>query len=179
MVSSMVSLYRTHSDDNMLCICSTVVVEQFIVGTDLRVHFVHVHPVRLPEEHHSRGCMPLLPGRRYPGSERNLSGTDGSGSVHVCGTHATASISSHVFQIFIIPRLDLLDLVRSTETIEEVDERNFTFDSRQMSYRSQVHNFLYAGFSTALRSRSDGMRKRRNDRRRWTVRGLPVHVQIR
>ena len=34
----------------------------------------------------------------------------------------------HILKIFIIPCLDLLDLVRCTESIEEVDERNFTFD---------------------------------------------------
>ena len=40
---------------------------------------------------------------------------------------------SHILQIFVIPGLDLLDLMRCTETIEEVDERNFTLDSCQMS----------------------------------------------
>ena len=50
---------------------------------------------------------------------------------------------NHILQIFVIPCLDLLDLVRCTETIEEVDERNFTFDCCKMSNRCQVHNFLY------------------------------------
>ena len=53
--------------------------------------------------------------------------------IHIC----------HVFQIFIIPGLDLLNLVRCTESIEEVDKRNFAFDCCKMCNRCQVHNFLY------------------------------------
>ena len=77
--------YRTHSDDNMLCVWSTIVVEQLIVCTDLLVYLVHVLSERLPAEHRSMGCMLLLPGRRYPGSERNLSGMDDLGSMHAYG----------------------------------------------------------------------------------------------
>ena len=54
-------------------------------------------------------------------------------SVHIC----------HIFQVFIIPCLNLLDLVRCTESVEEVDERNFSLDCCKMCYRSKVHNFLY------------------------------------
>ena len=57
--------------------------------------------------------------------------------IHIC----------HIFQIFVIPCFNLLDLVRCTETIEEVDERDTSFDCCQMSNRSQVHNFLYTGFA--------------------------------
>ena len=86
--------------------------------------------------------MPLLPGRRYPGSERNLSDmmvrvqstvTELCDCVHIC----------HIFQIFIVPCLDLLDLMRCTESVEEVDERNFSFDCCKMSNRCKVHNLLY------------------------------------
>ena len=54
---------------------------------------------------------------------------------------------SHIFQIFVIPCFDFLNLMRSTETIEEVNERNFSFDSCKMCNRSQVHNFLYRRFT--------------------------------
>ena len=72
--------------------------------------------------------MPLLPGRRYPGSERNLSGTDGSDSVHVSPECIDGIHISHILQILVIPGLDLLDLVGGTETVEEVDERNLALD---------------------------------------------------
>ena len=49
----------------------------------------------------------------------------------------------HILQIFIVPGLDLLDLVGSTESVEEIDEGNFALDCCQMGNRGQVHNFLY------------------------------------
>ena len=54
---------------------------------------------------------------------------------------------AHFFQIFVIPFLNLLNLMGSTETIKEVNEWNFSFQSRQMSNRTQVHNFLWVCLS--------------------------------
>ena len=48
----------------------------------------------------------------------------------------------HVLEVLVIPNFDLLDLVRSTETIEEVQERNSGLQSGQVSNSTQVHNFL-------------------------------------
>ena len=53
----------------------------------------------------------------------------------------------HLIEIFIVPDLDLLDFVRSSETVEEVDERKFALDCCAVSYRSQIHDFLYTGFA--------------------------------
>ena len=53
----------------------------------------------------------------------------------------------HVSQILVIPDSNLLDLVRSTESVEEVDERNSAFDCCKVSNRSQIHDFLYAGLA--------------------------------
>ena len=50
-------------------------------------------------------------------------------------------------KIFVFQHFDLLDFVRSTETIEEVHERNAWLDSRQVSNTGQIHNFLYRTFS--------------------------------
>ena len=50
-------------------------------------------------------------------------------------------------QVVIIPGFDLLDFMGCTEAIEEVEERHTAFDSREMSDSSQVHDFLYTGFS--------------------------------
>ena len=52
-----------------------------------------------------------------------------------------------VIEIFIIPDLDLLDFVRCTETIEEVDEGKFALDCCAVRNGSQIHDFLYAGFA--------------------------------
>ena len=54
---------------------------------------------------------------------------------------------SHFLQILVIPCLDLLDLVGSTETVEEVDERKTSLDCRKVCNWSQVHYLLYAGLT--------------------------------
>ena len=50
-------------------------------------------------------------------------------------------------QVVIIPGFDLLDFMGCTEAVKEVEERHAAFKSCQMSDSSQVHDFLYAGFS--------------------------------
>ena len=52
----------------------------------------------------------------------------------------------HVSQIGIVPNGQLLNLVRGTETVKEVQEGNAAFDGSQMSHRSQIHDFLGVGF---------------------------------
>ena len=54
---------------------------------------------------------------------------------------------AHFFQVSIIPFFNLLNLMGCTETIKEVDEWHFTFNSCKMRYRAQVHNFLWVGLS--------------------------------
>ena len=46
-------------------------------------------------------------------------------------------------QVLILQSLDLLDLVRGTETVEEVHERHTRLDRSQVSDTGQVHNLLY------------------------------------
>ena len=53
----------------------------------------------------------------------------------------------HFFKICIIPCFDFLNFVWSTETVEEVDECNFAFESCKVCNRSKVHNFLWVWFS--------------------------------
>ena len=49
--------------------------------------------------------------------------------------------------ILLIPSFNLLNLMRSTKTIEEVDEWNMALQSRCMSNWSQIHYFLYGRFT--------------------------------
>ena len=49
-------------------------------------------------------------------------------------------------EIVLIHSLDLLDLVRCAEAVEEVDERYAALDGRKMCYTGEVHNFLYGAF---------------------------------
>ncbi len=63
--------------------------------------------------------------------------TEGIDRIHV----------DHLGQIVIIPDGDLLDLVRGTEAVKEVQERNAALDGGQMRHRGQIHNFLHVALS--------------------------------
>ena len=52
---------------------------------------------------------------------------------------------AHFLEILIIPDRDLLNLVRGTETVKEVDERNAALDRSEMCNSSQVHDLLRVG----------------------------------
>ena len=65
--------------------------------------------------------------------------------VQSLGTELLNSLHvAHFLQISVVPLLDLLVLVRSTEAIEEVQEGNLALDCCQMGNRGQIHNFLHA-----------------------------------
>ena len=65
--------------------------------------------------------------------------------VQSLGTELLNSLHvAHFLQISVVPLLDLLVLVRSTEAIEEVQEGNPALDCCQMGNRGQIHNFLHA-----------------------------------
>ena len=52
----------------------------------------------------------------------------------------------HFSEILVIPNLDLLDLVRCTESVEEVEERDSSLNGSKVCYCTEVHDFLLVGF---------------------------------
>ena len=48
----------------------------------------------------------------------------------------------HRRELVVVPYLDLMDLVRGTEAVEEVDERHLALDSCEVSDGSEVHDLL-------------------------------------
>ena len=48
----------------------------------------------------------------------------------------------HILQIIVIPNLNLLNLVRGAEAVEEVDERKLSVNCCAVSNRCQIHNLL-------------------------------------
>ena len=50
-------------------------------------------------------------------------------------------------EVFIIHDLDLLNLMRRAEAVEEVDERNAPLDGNEMCNRREIHDFLNTCFS--------------------------------
>ena len=53
---------------------------------------------------------------------------------------------AHLSQISVIPNSNLLNLVRSTEAVEEVNKWNLALDCCEVSNRSQIHNLLDVAF---------------------------------
>ena len=50
---------------------------------------------------------------------------------------------AHFLQIFVIPHLDLLDLVGGSESVKKVEKRNPSLDGSQMCHSAQIHYLLY------------------------------------
>ncbi len=138
--------YGTHGNDHMFCIRSTIIVEQFITGSDLCIDLVHV----LLNDRRKRIIIRITCLASLEEDIRVLSGTSLARmiriqrifSVCIDGIHV-----NHILQILVIPLLDLLDLMGGTESIEEIDERKTSLDRCTMSHRRQVHNLLYAGLA--------------------------------
>ena len=135
-----------HSHHNALSIGSTVVVEQLIVAASDLVDLAHV----------------LLDngGQRIIGAVAGLAGLEEgigilqgvaqSGMLGAQGMILEALNSvpiQHLAQILIVQNLDLLDLVRGPEAIEEMLEGDRALDGRQMGNGAQVHALLHAGGS--------------------------------
>ena len=53
---------------------------------------------------------------------------------------------THLSQVSIIPNSNLLNLVRSTEAVKEVNKWNLALDCCKVSNRSQIHNLLDVAF---------------------------------
>ena len=103
-----------------------VIIEQLVVGADLLVDLVHIL------FHNTRDRLIIGVGG-LAGLEEDVGVlsrtsltwviriksmvTECSDCIHIC----------HILQIFIIPCFNLLNLVRCTESIEEVDEWKFSF----------------------------------------------------
>ena len=118
----------------MLSIGCAVVVEQLVIGTDLSVHLVHV----LLNDGRKSIVVRVAGLSCLEENIRVLGRTSLARMVRVqsmCAELIDGIQISHFLQILIIPCLDLLDLVGGTETVEEVDERNFALDGCKVSNR--------------------------------------------
>ena len=130
-----------HCYDHAVCIGSTVVVEQGVISAELLVDLAHVL------FHNCRNCLVVRVGS-FTVLEENVAifVRAAHGRVVRVQSACTELFNSlhvyHVGQVFIVPYLDLLNLVGGAETIEEVEERNAAFDCCEVSNRAQVHNFL-------------------------------------
>ena len=135
-----------HSDDDLLSIFCTIVVEQLVICAELSIDLVHVF---LNNCGHSEisgvACLTGLEEQ-----VRVLSTAHLTRMRRVQAVSAELSdriVVDQLIEIVIVPDLDLLDLVGCAETIEEVDERQFALYCCAVSDGSQIHDFLYAGLT--------------------------------
>ena len=137
---------RTHCYDDTVSVRCAVVVEQLIVGAQFCIDFAHVL------FHDSRNCFVVLVAG-FTMLEEDVAvlvGTAHGWMLWVECTFAECFYCIHVahlFEVFVIPYFDLLDLVGGTEAVEEVDEWNAALDGSQVSNSAQVHNFLWVCLS--------------------------------
>ena len=137
---------RTHTDDDVLCIGSTVVVERtvlaagdladllHIVGNDIR-HCVVVTVAALAVSEEDIGVLRHTAHLRTHRAEGTL--TELLNSLPI----------NERTEILHIYRLHLLVLVRGTEAVEEVEERYAALDSSEVCYSGEVHYLLYGSLS--------------------------------
>ena len=132
---------RTHCNNNSVCIRSAVVVEQLIICTDLSVNLIHVIFNNIGK------CIIILVASFsvleeyiavFSGATKNrMFRVDSS-----CTECSNCILIYHRLKIFIIPYFDLLNFMRSTEAVKEIDKRNSALYCCQMSNSAEVHNFL-------------------------------------
>ena len=170
-----------HGDDDTVSIRGAIVVEQLVVGADLGIDLAHVlldqirHGViifigRLTVLEEDIAVFVAAAHLRMLRVQAAL--TEGIDRIHV----------HHLGQIVIIPDGDLLDLMRGTEAVKEVQERDAALDGGQMRHGGQIHNFLHialgehgktglaAGHNVGLIT-EDGQRVRRERARRHMEHG--------
>ena len=147
---------RTHEDNHAISFGVTIIVEETILATSDARDFVHVF---LYHFRHS-----LVEGvTTFAVSKESLgvfSHTASHRTLRRKGAVAEIRESLLVnegLQILSFEHFNLLDFMRSAETIEEVHERHASFDRSEVSHTGQVHHFLHRTFGqhgkTSLTSR--------------------------
>ena len=132
---------RAHGNDNLFGIGSAVVVEELVVGTDLGIDLIHVVLGDADDI-----VIILVAG--LTSLEEDVGVLRRASEYRVLRVERTAAVSvncvpvKHIGKVFIIPDLNLLDFVGSTEAVEEVQERNTTLDRGKVSNSTEVHNLL-------------------------------------
>ena len=130
-----------HGDDDALGVGSAIVVEQLVISAQLGIDLVHVLL-----DHGGQSVVVGVAGLTMLEEDiAVLVRATHVGALRIQGVLAERLDSVHVahlLQVLVIPHGDLLDLVRGTETVEEVDEGNAALDGGQMGHGSQVHDLL-------------------------------------
>ena len=136
--------YRAHSDDNALCVGCTVVVEELVVSAELCVNLAHVLL-------YNCGKSVIVGVARLSVLEEDIAVLCRAAKYGVLGVERSVAERlncvhiNHFLKILVIPSGNLLNLVRGSEAVEEVEEGYSGLDGSEVSYCTEVHDFLCVG----------------------------------
>ena len=141
-----------HHNNNVFSIGSTGIVEQFVVTASQFADLAHVL------FNDSRQCFVILV-YSFTSLEVDIRILCSAADNRVVRVQSMVTeflqfiVVNQFLQIFVVQQFNLLDFVRGTETVKEVQERYMAFDGGQVSNSRHVHNFLYAAFSQQGKAR--------------------------
>ena len=136
---------RTHQDDDLLCILSTIVAEELVLAACALANGSHVLlydsgngiVVAVAALAMSKECLGILGHTLCLRMLRRES----------TGTELAEGLLIHeIANIVLFKELNLLILVRGAEAVEEVDEWHTSLECSKMSNSAEVHHFLHAAF---------------------------------
>ncbi len=133
-----------HRDDDSVGIGSAVVVEEFIVGAEFGIDFVHVG------FYDGRKCI-VVGVAGFSVLEEDITVLGRAAKCGMFGVQSTVTESTdsvhvnHFGEVFVIPSGNFLNFVRGTETVKEVQERNASLDGGKVCNGTEVHDFLCVG----------------------------------
>ena len=138
--------YRTHSDYDIFGIGIAVIGERFVFPSGNLADLNH----RLSNEIR-HGVIEFV--RRFTRLEIDIGVLRGSTRYGVSRIQSSLPELGQTLPIeqrsqsLLVDHFDLLDLVRGTETVEEVQERHTRLDCHEVSDTGQIHNLLNAARS--------------------------------
>ena len=132
---------RAHNDDDAVGIRRAVIIVQMIVAAGQLVDLLHV----VLNSGRDRGDLLVACLAALEEDIRVDRGAAGGGVLRVERVLAECLEGVHVHQraqVLVVERLDLLDLVRGAEAVEEVQHRHAAVDRGQVRDRAQIHDLL-------------------------------------
>ena len=138
---------RTHDDDHFFRVLRADVIEEVVFSARERAHFVH-HLL------HDRGSRVVVAVRRFAVLEIGVAVLRRTALNGVFGVQSArfeflyvffkTELVEEGFHFAVFDRVDLGNLVRSTETVEEVNKGNARTERGEVRDERKVHNFLHA-----------------------------------
>ena len=147
--------HRTHRDDDILGIGIAIVNERLVLAAGNFADLDH----RLGGHVGNRIVETVGGLTRLEIDVGILGGTARNGVLGIQRTLAELGeclLVEQSFECLVVDQLDLLDLVRRTETVEEMHERHAGFDRQDMGQSGQVHHLLHAAGSQHRKARLAG-----------------------